>query len=559
MQYVIVGAGPSGVTAAETLRARDPESKIILIDGENAAPYGRMAIPYLLTGQISEEGLSLRKTINHFSELNIDLLKGRVQKISPKGNLLTLDTGQQISFDKILLAAGSIPIKPPIPGLDGSNIHHCWTLKDAQNIINLVGPNVDVALLGAGFIGCIIMEALVFGGAKLTVIEAEERMVPRMMDEASSHLIKLWCIKQGVSVLTAARAISVKESSGRKIITLNNGKKIEADLVVVATGVKPNIDFLAGSGIEVDQGVIINNQLETSIDNIFAAGDIAQGLDFSTKSWSVHAVQPTGVEHGRLAALSMTGQKVNYRGSLNMNILDTLGLISCSFGLWDKAPGGECAVRLDENNFRYTKLNFLENRLVGALLVGRTENIGVIRGLIQTSVDLGHWKDRLIEDPNEIAQAYIECTTAYDHNNIYEKILKKSRGNPPVITPFVDKINSTEALEPNNKSINSNEVIDKKTTKDSQIIDEHQVSITITLKLYAMLAKYLPQSAVRNEAKLRIKEGIKVQNVLDEYNVPSEHCHLVLINGRYVTPSERTEINLSDGDVIAVWPPVAGG
>jgi len=410
MQYVIVGAGPSGVTAAETLRKVDPDATVVLVDGEKDPPYGRMAIPYFLTGKVPEEGVYLRKAENHFENLGITYIQGKAKSVSPKDKTLSLESGEIIAYDKMLIATGSHPIKPPIKGLDKPNIHHCWTLEDARNIAAIAGEGVDVVLMGAGFIGCIIMEALALSGANLTVVEAEDRMVPRMMDQTAGNMIKDWCIEKGVNVLTSARVNSVDEENGRLSLHVDTGETIIADLIVVATGVRPNADFLEGSGVEIESGIKVDNHLKSCVDNIYSAGDVAQGPDFSTGEWSVHAVQPTGVEHGRVAALNMAGKVLDYRGSLNMNVLDTLGLISCSFGLWQGAPGGQSASKLDPENYRYTLLNFDGDFLVGALLIGRTEGIGVIRGLIQTRVNLVTWKERLMADPNLLVQAYIDCT-----------------------------------------------------------------------------------------------------------------------------------------------------
>jgi NADPH-dependent 2,4-dienoyl-CoA reductase/sulfur reductase-like enzyme len=409
MQYVIVGAGPSGVTAAETLRKVDPDSSVVMVDGEVEPPYGRMAIPYYLIGKVPEEGVYLRKDDNHFENLGISRIQAHAESVNVDDNTVTLDNGDTLTYDKMLVATGSHPIKPPIEGLDKPNIHHCWTLEDARNIAAITGEGVDVVLMGAGFIGCIIMEALALSGANLTVVEAGDRMVPRMMDQNAGNMIKDWCIAKGVNVLTSARVTGVDDADGKLVVNVDNGETIKADLIVVATGVRPNTDFLDGCGVEIEDGILVDNSLQSSVDNIFAAGDVAQGPDFSTGEKAVHAVQPTGVEHGRIAALNMAEKVVNYRGSLNMNVLDTLGLISCSFGLWQGKKGGDSAQKIDNQNYRYTLLNFDGEYLVGAVMVGRTDQMGIMRGLIQTPVNLASWKERLMDDPNRIVEAYIDC------------------------------------------------------------------------------------------------------------------------------------------------------
>jgi NAD(P)H-nitrite reductase large subunit len=180
----------------------------------------------------------------------------------------------------------------------------------------------------------------------------------------------------------------------------------------VATGVKSNIDVLQGTGVKLDAGIIVDETMRSSVENIYAAGDCAQGLDFSTGAWEVHAVQPTAVDHGRIAALNMAGRSAPYKGSLNMNVLDTAGLISVSFGRWDGVEGGDHAESADPRNFRYMRLEFDGDRVVGALSLGHTDHVGVLRGLIQTGISLGSWKKKLMADPNRIVEAYIDRTQA---------------------------------------------------------------------------------------------------------------------------------------------------
>ncbi|MDH5748603.1 MAG: FAD-dependent oxidoreductase [Rhodospirillales bacterium] len=409
MQYVILGAGPAGVIAAETLRKLDPGGTVTLVGGEPEPPYSRMAIPYVLTGKIDEKGTYLRKTAGHYDSLGITYVQGKAEKVDPVKGTVTLRGGDSLSYDRLLVATGSSPVKPPVPGLDLSGVHHCWTLEDARNIAARAVKGSDVVLMGAGFIGCIILESLVERGVNLTVVEAEDRMVPRMMDRTGGTMIKRWCEDKGVTVLTSTKVMEVVESGSGLKIALDNGSALNAALLVVAAGVKPNTDFLEGSGIETDVGIKVDDSLCSNKKNIFAAGDVAQGPDFSG-GWSVHAIQPTAVEHGRIAALNMTGSEAVYQGSLNMNVLDTIGLISCSFGEWEGGADGEVVEVVDEENFKYIRLAFNGSFLVGALSLGRTDHVGVLRGLIQSQINLGAWKERLKADPHRIADAYIACT-----------------------------------------------------------------------------------------------------------------------------------------------------
>ena len=413
MTYVIIGAGPAGVTAADTLRKADPGSEIVMIGAEPEPPYSRMAIPYVLTGIIAEEGTYLRKDDGHYDNNAIKYRQGVVASIDPKKKTLKLQDGSTQDYTKLLIATGASPVRPPIEGLDLPGVHHCWTLEDCRNIIKYADKGADVVLMGAGFIGCIIMEALAGRGVNLTVVEALDRMVPRMMNEAAGNMVKAWCEQKGINVHTSTKVTKL-EVSGDKTDTLkvdlDNGKSIPAHLVVVATGVKSNIGFVEGTGLKTDQGILVDEFMRSSVDDIYAAGDCAQGPDFSTGGWAVHAVQPTAVDHGRIAGMNMAGKSAPFKGSLNMNVLDTVGLISASFGKWDGVKGGDHAEAIDAVNFRYMRLEFDGDKIVGALSLGRTDHIGVLRGLIQTEIKLGAWKDKLIADPHLIADAYVACS-----------------------------------------------------------------------------------------------------------------------------------------------------
>lgn len=408
MHHIVIGAGPAGVTACETLRQLDPACRISLVGDEPEPPYSRMAIPYLLVDHINEQGTYLRKTDNYYHGKRIDILRGTVSKVDPGQNSITLAQGEMLNYDRLLIATGASPITLPIPGIDLPGVHTCWSLADARAIAARATKGASVVLIGAGFIGCIIMEALVERGVHLTVVEREDRMVPRMLDDVAGGLLKRWCESKGIAVLTNHGVAGIDESQTGLNVQLDNGDTLSANLVITATGVRSNVDFLAGSGIESDHGILVNACLETNQQGVFAAGDVAQGRDYSSGGYSVQAIQPTAVEHGRIAAANMVNQEsVHHPGSLNMNILDTLGLISTSFGQWMGSEGGDQAVLLDEGRYRYLNLKFDGDHLTGASSLGHTEHIGVLRGLIRSRVPLGAWKQRLMKDPTRLMEAYL--------------------------------------------------------------------------------------------------------------------------------------------------------
>lgn len=410
MNYLVLGAGPAGVIAAETLARTDPGGQVTLVGDETEAPYSRMAIPYLLAENIAEDGTHLRHGATHYDDLGINVQQGRAAKLDVAGKSVTLENGNGLAYDKLLIATGSRPTRPPLPGMDLEGIESCWTLGDARRIAAGTKAGSRVVLMGAGFIGCIVLEALVARGVQLTVVEMADRMLARMMDDAGGEMIKRWCEGKGVTVLTGTAVKAVERTGDALKLDLGAGGSLEADLVVCATGVAPNLEFIDGSGIDTEFGILVNERLETSVADVYAAGDVAQGPDFSTGERQVHAIQPTASEHGRIAAMNMAGRGTDYRGSLSMNVLNTLGLISSSFGLWQGVEGGERAVMSDPEHFRYLRLEFQDDLVVGALCLGLTQHVGVIRGLVQTKVRLGAWKDILLQDPNQVMSAYLERT-----------------------------------------------------------------------------------------------------------------------------------------------------
>ncbi|MCP4377422.1 MAG: NAD(P)/FAD-dependent oxidoreductase [bacterium] len=407
MKHVIIGAGPAGVSAAEHLRKLDGAAEIVIIGDEPEPPYSRMAIPYYLAGDIDEAGTWQRKNDKHFKNIGVKLIRDTVVSISPSS--VRLKAGKRIHFDRLLIATGSRPVRPPVRGLDHPAVLYCWTLADAREIADRMRKGSEVVLMGAGFIGCIILQALIERGVDLTVVEMEDRMVPRMMDADAGAMLKRWCKGRGVRIMTSARVTEVKQqvASEKLDVTVSTGEALSADLIIVATGVRPCIGFLEGSGVAVDQGVVVDRQLQTSVYGIFAAGDVAQGPDFATNGTAVHAIQTTASQHGRIAALNMAGRKVLYHGSLAMNTLEVLGLISTSYGNWQGVPGGEFAVAIDSDAYRYLSLQFDGDVIIGAIAIGLTEHIGALRGLIESRIKLGPWKDRLIEDPYRIMEAYL--------------------------------------------------------------------------------------------------------------------------------------------------------
>jgi NADPH-dependent 2,4-dienoyl-CoA reductase/sulfur reductase-like enzyme len=371
-----------------------------------------MAIPYLLIGNVAERGTYLRKGLTHFADLKINQEVASVESVQAATKTVALSTGKTLSFDTLLIATGSHPVHPPIPGIDADGVHTCWTLEDARAIQKLAVKGARVLQLGAGFIGCIIMEALAARGVKLSVVEMGDRMVPRMMGPTAGGMIRDWVETKGVQVFTGTKVESI--TPGKPLqVKLSNGTTVEADLVISAAGVRPAIGYLAKSGVNCLLGVLTDEHLQTNVPGIYAAGDCAEAFDKVSGKTIVSAIQPNAAEQARVAAMNMVAYsrsqtvRANLKGVTQINVLDTLGLISTSFGDWQGAPGGDHVEWTDPQAGRHLSLQFKGDVLVGCNSVGWTDHVGVMRGLVEGQVRLGEWKDILKNDPTKLMEAYL--------------------------------------------------------------------------------------------------------------------------------------------------------
>ncbi|HET9594117.1 MAG TPA: FAD-dependent oxidoreductase [Anaeromyxobacteraceae bacterium] len=416
MRHVILGNGPAGVIAAETIRKHARRDEIVLVGSEPEPPYSRMALPYLMIGKIGEQGTYLRKDPGHFDKLNIHLRRARAKRVSPSNRSVTFDDGIELEFDRLLVATGSVPVRPPIPGIDLPGVHPCWTLEDARHIMALAKPGARVLQMGAGFIGCIIMEALAARGVQLSIVEMGDRMVPRMMGATAGGMIKRWVERKGVAVYCSARVETIVPGgvASPLEVRLSGGRRIPADLVISATGVKPNIDFLRGAGIECRTGVVTDARMMSHVPGIYAAGDVAEAYDAITDTRIVSAIQPNAADQATCAGLNMVGKVAQLPAVTYINVLDTMGLISCSFGQWHGLPGGSHVELADEPNFKLLRLEFHGDLMVGANAVGYTQHVGVLRGLVEGRVKLGEWKEKLLRDPMRVPEAYLACAQGQD-------------------------------------------------------------------------------------------------------------------------------------------------
>ncbi len=409
---LIIGGGPAAINAIETIRQFDGgESKITIVSDEPA--HSRMTLPYWLAGDIPQEQ-TLTGDDTYFGDKAVETrFAVRVRSIDSANNSVTLDDGSTIGYDNLLIATGSSPLTPSIPGADLPGVQPLWTLDQTASVLQ-IAQKVEkprVVLVGAGFVGLIMLNAMFKRGWQVTVVEREQQILPRMLDRDGAGLVADWLEERGVAAHTGAAVESITQSGDSKTVRLSSGESIDADIVVLGIGVRPNTELAAEAGLNVDQGIVVNDQMRTSVSNIYAAGDVAQGPDLLGGEPAVHAIQPTAVDHGRVAGANMAGRDVRYPGSLVMNIADVCGLQCASCGNWN-SDSAEHTTILNSSGKVYRKLLWSGDQITGSIFIGRPSDmgmltdVGMVKGLIQTRTPLGPWKEYLQKNPHDVRRAY---------------------------------------------------------------------------------------------------------------------------------------------------------
>ena len=310
-QHIIIGGGPAATNAIESIRQfEDSQSKITLVSDEPA--HSRMALPYWLAGQIPREQTHTADDA-YFAKLGVDARIGsRVTKIDPAAGSVSLDDGGDLAFDNLLIATGASPVSPEIPGADLPGVQPMWSLGNTELALRTT-DGVDApraVLVGAGFVGFIVLNAMFKRGWNLSVVEREGQVLPRMLDRASAGIVQSWLAEHGAGVHTSTTVASITEAEdGAKRVELENGTQLDAELVILATGIRANSELLSGTNIGIEEGILVDDQMRTNFPNIYAAGDVAQGPVLFSDDRAVHAIQPTAVDHGRVAGANMAGTK----------------------------------------------------------------------------------------------------------------------------------------------------------------------------------------------------------------------------------------------------------
>ena len=402
MRYVIVGGSAAAISAVETIRSIDKRSPIDLFSDEKTPLFSRVLLPYYVAEELSKPLLNFR-SLDFFDENNITAHIGeKVTAVSPEAKTVTTDKGESFPFDKLLLATGGRAIVPKIAGVEKEGISTLKTMADADRVYQMKGKKAVV--IGAGSIGVESCISLLRRGMKVTLLEQLGQVLPTVFDEESASIIQGVVEGMGVEVLTGERATGFT-GNGRVTGVVTGAREIDCDMVVLAVGIRPNIELARAAGVEIGAlgGIKIDGSMMTSAADIYAAGDVCETFDIARNTRFVNAIWPMAVEQGRFAGLNMAGRKAEYPGSFRMNSIGNfIGFPAMSMGV---THPDECSYVEEECHFQeiktrsentYKKLILKNGCIVGAIFVGQTQKCGIMTELLRKQVDVSDFVGVLV-------------------------------------------------------------------------------------------------------------------------------------------------------------------
>ncbi len=400
-KYLVVGSSHAALEAVTAIRMHDAEGSLTLLTRDPHLPYSPTVLPYVVSGRSSPDGIFLRDE-KFFADKRVALKRGTALKVlHAERNTAELADGSEIAYEKILLATGASPAIPPIPGIEQVSYHVLRTLDDATKLNAAMKASKQAVVMGAGLVGMHAAENLVKAGAKVTIVEMAKQLTDGYFDTTAAQLIEKAFTDNGATILTGSRVVKLAPSAAGATLTLENGTTLEADLLLVATGVRPNMEYLAGSKVEHDRGILVGDTMQTSVANVWSAGDCAQAKGFYGDAKVMNAILPDATEQGRIAGMAMAddpGLK-HYPGGVPLNTYHFFGRHAISVGSSRAPEGAEVVTRFDAASGRYLKVIFFEGRLFGIYGVNEFFDGGVMYQLILRRVDLSAIKDRFVANP----------------------------------------------------------------------------------------------------------------------------------------------------------------
>jgi phenylglyoxylate dehydrogenase epsilon subunit len=406
-RYLIIGSSHAGLAALEAIRLQDENGSITMVTREDSLPYSPTILPYVISGEMAAEDIQLRDQ-SYFDQLSVTFKSGStVSGINLKEKWVNLASGEKINYEKLLLATGADASIPAFPGIDGVPYQVVRTLEDALKLRQSFQEAKSAIVIGAGLIAMHTAENLAQSGLQATLIVRRQVSLFAYFDGAAARLIEGIFSDHGVTLATGSGVSEISPAGdGGCQVTLESGRVISADLLLLATGVKPRISYLDGTDIQVDRGILVNENMQTSVKNVWAAGDVAQAPGFFDAGKTINATLPNASVQGRIAGMDMVKDPAlkPYLGSSGLNVFNFFGHHGFSLGL---ATVTESTDDIEVNTMylpssqSYQKLVFKNNRLVGVSAINAKLDPGILRELIQRQVDLTDVKEGFTSAPLE--------------------------------------------------------------------------------------------------------------------------------------------------------------
>jgi NAD(P)H-nitrite reductase large subunit len=412
MHYVIIGCSYAAVGAVEAIREVDGTGKIVVVADEPYGAYCRPLLPHFLEGEMSLEEIYYRPP-EFFSDMHVATRLGlAVKRIDPKHNQVALADGEVLDFDRLLIATGGKPTIPPMPGSDASGVYTLTRLDDAQRISAWVkqGGVGQVVIIGAGLICLNTLRALT--GIQITLVELLPRVMGLALDDAASAVVERRLKERGIGVLTGTTVTEIlRDQVGRvRGVMLSTGAELPCQMVLFAVGVRPNFALLDESGITVKRGIVVDEHMQTSMADIYAAGDVIEAYDLLNDERRVIAILALAYEQGRIAGWNMGGRVTRYGGGIALNSMSLFGLPIMTMGitLTDNRPDLTALVHRSDGLYR--KLVFRGDVLVGAILIGDVASGGILTSLIKSRRPLEFPREQLLRGDLVEVQVAREAT-----------------------------------------------------------------------------------------------------------------------------------------------------
>jgi NAD(P)H-nitrite reductase large subunit/ferredoxin len=389
-RVVVLGNGIAGVTAADHVRRRHPLAQIDLVAEESHHLYNRMGIARLIYGRSAMQGLYLNPDSWYEDHGITPWLNTRAHGINRAGGHVRLGTGEKLPYDRLIIATGSSSFVPEIDGFGAPGTFVLRTADDALDLRSFAQRQgaQRAVVAGGGLLGLEAAYALHKLGLRTTVLERGDRLLRRQLDGRASELLRAYLEGLGLEILTGAATAGLSANGRVRLAHLTDGSALAADIFLVAAGIKPNVGLARDAGLEIGRGVLVDERMRTSDPAILAAGDVAE------HAGAVDGLWPVAVEQAEVAADNAVGGDKTYGGSVPFTILKVVGVELTSVGRFEEQPGDR-VVALEEPGGRYRKLVIADGRIVGAILLGYSQEVAPVRTAINRGFDVGGVLDSL--------------------------------------------------------------------------------------------------------------------------------------------------------------------